>query len=142
MPGHGSKLARKQEQAVAALLANPTVEAAAGECGVSTRALKGWLQQPDFKAAYAAARRRLLESAVNGLVRAGQAAVAALTRSLKSDKEPVAIRAAQIILENATRGVEAFDLHERLEALERLAARERPAAPAGRGDEGEGGDDV
>ena len=50
--GHGEKLTRKQEQAVAALLEQPTVLRAATVAGVSERTLRLWLKDPGFKAAY------------------------------------------------------------------------------------------
>ena len=54
--GHGEKLTRKQEQAVAALLEQPTVLRAATAAGVSERTLRLWLKDPGFKAAYPGSR--------------------------------------------------------------------------------------
>ena len=42
MPGHGDKLSRKQEQAIAALLAEPTIEAAAPKADIGLTTLKNW----------------------------------------------------------------------------------------------------
>src|SRR5260370_41508656 len=57
MAGHGEKFGRKKEDAIAALLSQPSVEQAARVAGVGTRTLVRWLQVPEFKAAYHKARR-------------------------------------------------------------------------------------
>src|ERR687886_540740 len=65
MKGHGSKWDRKREQAILALLQEPTVEAAAKAVGVADVTLWRWMQQPDFQAEYRIARRvSRLEAAV------------------------------------------------------------------------------
>ena len=46
---------RKQEQAIAALLTETTIEAAATVCGVSLRTLKRWLADDGFQREYRAA---------------------------------------------------------------------------------------
>jgi hypothetical protein len=53
--GHGTKLPRKKEQAIAALLSKRNVAEAALSVDVSTQTLYNWLQDPAFLAAYAAA---------------------------------------------------------------------------------------
>ena len=42
--GHGAKIARKREDAIAALLTQPTVAAAAGVAGIGEKTLRRWLQ--------------------------------------------------------------------------------------------------
>ncbi|MBI3909994.1 MAG: hypothetical protein HY320_03565 [Armatimonadetes bacterium] len=61
MSGHGAKLPRKREQAIAALLAEPTVGAAAGAAGVGYATLRRWLALPEFDAEYRAARLEAVE---------------------------------------------------------------------------------
>jgi hypothetical protein len=73
--GHGEKLTRKQEQAIAALLSEPTLEAAAGTAGISVRTLKTWLTLDDFRRAFDAARRQVLSDTVSRLAFAGTQAV-------------------------------------------------------------------
>jgi hypothetical protein len=63
MAGHGEKKGRKAELAIAALLAEPTVEAAAARAGVSAGTLKNWLADPAFRRAYRRARREVVEGA-------------------------------------------------------------------------------
>src|SRR6516165_10042779 len=117
MGGHGEKLTRKKEAAIASLLSEPTIEGAAQKAGVSYRTLQGWLTQPDFRLAYQRARAVLLERVVATLVRLSTSAIVALGRNLTCGKPAAEIRAASAILTQATRGVELMDLAERLSAL-------------------------
>jgi len=70
MRGHGEKLTRKQEQAVAALLSE--IHRRNGRrvlrCGQVT--LWRWLQDSDFQAAYRSARRSVVDAAVANLQQA------------------------------------------------------------------------
>jgi hypothetical protein len=118
--GHGDKLSRTQEKAIAALLSTRTIGEAAKTCGVNDATMWRWLQLPDFSAAYRAARRQVVERAVSELQAAAGEAVATLKRNLHCEQASVEIRAAQIILEQAVKGVELMDLQERVERLESL----------------------
>ena len=57
----GDNLTRRQEAAIAALLAAPTIAAAAEQAKVAERTLRGWLKEPVFQAAYRVARREAFE---------------------------------------------------------------------------------
>jgi hypothetical protein len=118
--GHGDKLSRTQEKAIAALLSTRTIGEAAKTCGVNDATMWRWLQLPDFAAAYRAARRQVVERAVSELQAACGEAVETLKRNLHCENAAVEIRAAQIILEQAIKGVELMDLQERIERLEEL----------------------
>jgi len=48
MPGHGDKLNRKQEQAIAALLTETTIEGATRTVGIGHANLKNWLKLLPF----------------------------------------------------------------------------------------------
>jgi hypothetical protein len=126
--GHGGKLSRKQEQAVSALLSQPTIESAARAAGVSHKTLKRWLRDADFSAAFAAARRGLLEASVVRLVAVCGEAVQTLQESLQADRTADRIRSAALILEFAAKGTELLDLESRLSALERAHRARRRAA--------------
>jgi hypothetical protein len=63
MTGHGEKLSRKREQAIAALLTQPTIAAAAKMAGIGERTLRRWLKLPEFASAYDAARREVVVAA-------------------------------------------------------------------------------
>jgi hypothetical protein len=119
-PGHGEKKTRKQDLAVAALLSEPTVAAAATRAGVGERTLRGWLRQPAFQALYQDARRQVLEGAVGRLQQAAGEAVETLRRNLTAGRSADQVRAAGLILQHALGTAELLDMAERLEALERL----------------------
>jgi hypothetical protein len=122
--GHGDKLSRTQEKAIAALLSTRTIGEAAKVCGVNDATLWRWLQLPDFQAAYRAARRQVVERAITELQAATGEAVETLKRNLHCENPAVEIRAAQIIIEQAIKGVELIDLQERVERLENLLAEQ------------------
>jgi len=58
MTGHGAKFGRKKEDAIAALLTQRTVEEAAKSLNIATKTLLRWMKEPEFDAAYRAARRQ------------------------------------------------------------------------------------
>jgi hypothetical protein len=117
--GHGNKQDRLQEQAIAALLAEPTVEKAAKKARVAYRTLKEWLRQPEFQAAYQEARRGVLEQAVSQLLAGCTDAVCALRRNLTCGQPAPENRAAVAILEHAMKGLEALGLDQEVAELRR-----------------------
>jgi|SRR6266511_3721863 len=124
--GHGAKRPQRQDVAIAALLTEPTLEAAARRAGVSESSLLRWLRDPAFRAEYRAARRAVVEQAVSGLQHATSEAVAALRRNLTCGMPTVEISAAKAVLDFAVKGVELIDLAERVEMLEQATvAKER-----------------
>jgi hypothetical protein len=110
---HGDKLTRKQEQAVAALLTEKTVEEAARKAGVGYASLKGWLKRPDFQVAFRQARRQVVDGAVGRIQAAtGQAVDTLLGVARSGAKDADRVRAAVAILDHAWRGLaEADALH-------------------------------
>ena len=119
MKGHGEKLTRKQEQAIAALLSEATVSSAAERTGVGEVTLYRWLKLPEFLAAYRGARREVVEKSVAQLQQSSWAASTTLVRLLGSGSDSIRLRAAQTILDQANKGLELLDFEERLAALER-----------------------
>lgn len=117
--GHGGKLSRKMEQAVAALLEKPTIAEAAQSIGVSETSLLRWLKLPDFLRQYREARRRVVEVAISRLQRASGAAVECLERNLSCGNAPVEVAAAREILRQAVQAIEVWDLAARLEEVEK-----------------------
>ena len=128
MKGHGEKLSRKQEVAIAALLTEPTMVAAAQDAGVGEVTLWRWLKQEGFTSAYRAARRQAVENAIAQLQVASGKAVETLVDCLEAEGDSVRLRAAVAILEQSSKGIELLDLEERLAALEAA----RPQASNGR----------
>jgi hypothetical protein len=119
MSGHGEKKSRKRELAIAALLSERTVEAAAAKAGVAYRTLKTWLAQPDFLVDYRQARQQVVEAAVGRTQQACCQAVDALVENLSCDNAAARNAAAKGILEMAVRGVELTDILESIEELKR-----------------------
>jgi hypothetical protein len=128
MSGHGDKLSRKWEAAIAALLAEPTVEAAAATAGVSSRTLRGWLAQPAFAAAYRDARAALLERVTGHLLRTCVRAVQTLEAELGGERAADRIRAATALLAHARSNAAELDLEGRIRELEQ-AARHQGGRP-------------
>jgi hypothetical protein len=123
MAGHGTKLGRKQEEAIAALLSQRNIEDAARACGVGTRTLIRWLKLPEFHDAYLKARR---EAVGQSIARMQQATGAAGTVALKLMTDPnvpaaVRLRAAEFVFDRAIKGIELEDIETRLTELERAA---------------------
>jgi hypothetical protein len=67
--GHGTKFARKKEEAIAALMSHRTLEEAARAVGVATNTLLRWQQDPEFDAALRMARRAATGNAPRGCSR-------------------------------------------------------------------------
>ena len=119
MKGHGEKFTRKREQAVWALLTEPTMEAAAAAAGISGATLSRWLKLPEFQAQYRKARRRVLEDAILRLQQAACQAVETLVRNLNCGQPSVEIRSAFGVLDQALKAHELMDQEERLNIVER-----------------------
>jgi transposase-like protein len=122
MPGHGEKLSRKKNAAIAALLTQPTITAAAKDVGIDESTLRRWLKEPTFKREFRAAREDVVETAVGRLQQCAGKAVEALERNLASGHPAHEIRAALGILGHAIEAIELLDLVERVGELERLNA--------------------
>jgi len=95
------RLSSKHRQAIAALLSNPTIEAAALEVGVTARTLRRWRDEPVFAAALATAESALLSQVARTMVTAANEAVDVL-RSVMADDESARQRtaAARAILQH------------------------------------------
>src|ERR1700681_4321921 len=82
MAGHGSKIGRKQEDAIAALLTQRNVEDAARAAGIGVRTLLRWLKIPEFQKAYRDARRAAFGQAVARLQQGTSAAATTLLKTM------------------------------------------------------------
>src|SRR5690242_20180957 len=102
--GHGAKLDRRKEVALAALLAAPTIAEAAKIAGVGHSTLRRWLGDPAFAAAYRAARRELLGVAIARLAALCAVATETLERAMACGTAAVEVRAAVAVLGHAYRG--------------------------------------
>ena len=132
MAGHGSKLGRKMEVAIAALLSQRNHEEAGRAADVSKRTLSRWLKLPAFQSAYLDARRAAMFQANARLQQAASAAVSALLKVMVDQSTPAAVRvrAADCVLARGNQGLENEDLDVRLAALERRAELARVPGPS------------
>ncbi len=114
---NNQKRARKQDQAIAALLEQPTISKAAKKAGVGERTLLRWLKLDDFQAAYRIAQREVLSQAIAQIHQATSESVKTFRSIMMDESAPASARvaAAKIVLEVAIKGVERED---RLTALE------------------------
>lgn len=111
MKGHGTKLTRKQEATIAALLVEQTHAAAAAVAGVSVASLNRWLRKPAFQRDYRRARRQLVEHAVGRVQAAMGKAVDTLVEVTENKDHKAAdrVRAAVALLEHSVRGLTEAD---------------------------------
>ena len=124
MTGHGQKLGRKREQAIAALLSHGTIEAAADAVGIAEVTLRRWMKDSGFRAEYLEARRLAMAQATSQLQQLSSAAANALKAVIEDTAAPHSARvaAARTVFDLGYRGVEIEDLAERIGALEQKAA--------------------
>ena len=121
MVGHGAKFSQKMEQGIAALLSCRTVEEAARAAGIGTNTLRRWTRLPEFEAAYRQARAGLLSQAIARLQGGTGAAATTVLKIMLSPDAPAGarLRAAEIVLEQASKASSMEDLERRLANLER-----------------------
>ncbi len=124
MTGHGAKFGRKKEEAIAALLTQRNVEEAARAVDISTKTLLRWLHIPEFDAAYRVARRDAYSQSNARLQHASGAAVSAILKVMVDSSASAGsrVRAANSVLDRATKGIEEEDIEVRLSELERTVA--------------------
>ncbi len=107
-----------KDRALIALLECNSIRDAAKACRLSEETLYRYLRDATFISDYREARRQTVENAISRLQSATAEAVDTLERNLHCENPAVEVRTAQIILENAVKGVELIDVIERLEKLE------------------------
>ncbi len=107
-----------KEKALTALLNSPSIREASKQSGLSEETIYRFLKEKDFLSEYRNARRATVENAITQIQTATSEAVETLKKNLHCENPAVEIRAAQIILDNAIKGVELVDVMERLEILE------------------------
>jgi hypothetical protein len=134
MTGHGAKFGRKKEEAIIALLTHRTMEEAARAVNVSTKTLLRWQDEPEFDAAYRAAKRAAFAQALARLHHLSSAAVSILGKVALDPVTPPStkVRAADSILNHTIKAIEDEDILARLSALERAAEESKPEKPPGR----------
>lgn len=120
MIGHGEKLTRTQEKAIAALLTCPSILDAARQSGVAEVTLYRWLKLEAFQTSYREARRQVVQQAIVQVQDACGEAVKTLRAIMQESAAPASARvsAAKTILDTAVKAVELEDIEQRLASLE------------------------
>ena len=128
MLGHGTKFGRKKEEAIAALLTQRNIEEAAKTIGIAPNTLLRWMKDPEFQAAYRAARRAAFGQAVARLQQGTAAAATTLLKTMIDATTPasVRVRAAEAIFNHAGKAIEVEDIEARVSELERSLAESKP----------------
>jgi histone H3/H4 len=126
-------LTPKQEQALIALLNEPTIERAAKTAGVGERTLHRWLDEPVFSRAYRKARREAFAQAMSASQKYAPVAVQVLAKIMTDATLSVSARvsAATALLKFSRESIELDDLATRVDDLERSMkeASERSPEP-------------
>ena len=123
MRGHGTKFSHKMEEAVAAMLTQRNLDEAARAVGISTATLMRWQKLPEFQVAYREARRAAFGQSVARLQQGSSAAATTLLKMLIDPATPasVRVRAAECIMNHATKAIEIEDIEVRVSELEAAA---------------------
>jgi hypothetical protein len=133
MKGHGAKFSRRKDEAIAALLTQPTVAEAARVANIRPQTLGRWMKEPEFDAIWRAAKSAGLDQTIARLQKISGAAVTALLKVMHDSGAPAAARlkAAQIVLRHAKAASEIEHLQARLSELERAleASKAETAGP-------------
>ena len=127
MAARGSILGRKQEDAIAALLTQRNVEEAARTAGIGVRTLLRWMKLPEFQNAYRQARREAFSQSIARLQQGTSAAATTLLKVMIDSSVPasVRVRAADSVLNHASKAIEIEDIEARLSELERATEASR-----------------
>jgi len=123
--GHGQKMSRKWELAIAGLLQGSSIGDAAKLAGVSESSLFRWLRDESFRRAYQEARREAVGQAVAQLQRSCGRAVEGLVDVLDDGEASASakVSASKTILELSLKSVEIEDLEKRISELEKATGR-------------------
>ncbi len=123
MSGHGSKLGRKMEAALVALISARNLEEAAKSVGVSTRTLLRWQKLPEFERALRESRLTAFRQSIAKLQQGSVPAATTLLKIMIDPSAPVAVRArcAFHVLVLTQKAIEIDEVEARVAELERAA---------------------
>jgi hypothetical protein len=129
--GHGQKLGRKKEEAIAALLSHRNVDEAAQAVGIGATTLWRWLKLSEFQRAYRDAKRAAFSQSIARLQQGASAAATTLLKTMIDPNTPasVRVRAAECVMNHATKAIEIEDIEARVTELERTAELSKSSQP-------------
>lgn len=110
----------KQQKALVALLTQPTKEKAATAAGITSKTLRSYLDDPEFRAEYRKAYSELVEDATRKVQQTLDPAVAVLREVMEDGSEngQVRVSAARSVLDYGLKMTEQTDILNRLQDLE------------------------
>lgn len=110
----------KQQKALVAFLTQPTKEKAATAAGITSKTLRSYLDDPEFRAEYRKAYSELVEDATRKVQQTLDPAVAVLREVMEDGSEngQVRVSAARSVLEYGLKMTEQTDILNRLQDLE------------------------
>jgi hypothetical protein len=122
-----AKFGRKREDAIVALVSQRSIEDAARACNTPARTLYRWLKEPEFDAAYRAARRQAYGQSISRLQQGSAAAATTLLKVMVDATTPPStrVRAAEAVLSHAAKSIEIEDIEVRVTELEKAAAESK-----------------
>jgi hypothetical protein len=125
--GNVSKKERQRAQLILALLQQPGLERAASSIGISTVTAWRITKTVEFQDEYRRARRAAFSQAIARMQQASGAAVSTLIKVMADKDAPPAsrVRAADCLLERATKAIEIEDVDARVAQLERAIDTEK-----------------
>jgi hypothetical protein len=117
------KFGRKKEEAIVALISQRSIEDTARACKIPIRTLYRWLKEPEFDAAYRAARRQAYGQSISRLQQGSAAAATTLLKVMIDPATPSStrVRAAEAVLSHAAKAIEIEAIDARLRELEAAA---------------------
>ena len=109
-----------RENAIAVLVAEPNIKAAAAQIGVTEQTLHRWLDDSDFALQLAEAQKSVTRRVIRSVVSRAEKAIKTLDDIMTDTDAPTASRvsAARCVLEFTMRAIEIEEILDRLEKLE------------------------
>lgn len=120
-------LEERYDKALAALMSEPTIRAAAKKLDIAEPTLYKWLRDPIFSSMYREARMKAVEHAIAKLHKGTNIAVDRLLHIIQDGEQPAAVQvaAARAVLEYSFRGLDVMSLLTKLEELDALVGELR-----------------
>lgn len=110
-----------REKAVTALMTNPTIRAAAAECGIAEKTLHAWLNEEDFASKVKAAQEEVTRQAIGRILLSIGRSIETLEEIMQdaTNNASPRVAAARTLLDYGFKVYELQTVQQRLEALER-----------------------
>lgn len=110
-----------QERAIAALITNSTIKAAATECGIAEKTLHAWLKDEDFAKELKEAQEGITRQAIGRMLLSISRSIETLEGIMEDETNNASPRvmAARTLLDYAFKVYEIQTVQQRLEALEK-----------------------